>query len=255
MGRLAFKGWTFRSPTSYDDEYADLDSDVVPHIEPTASARYADSQDLELEREHGPGERGYASEGETLGLARRVGAMVDEVVLEDDVDDDPDYEPYPRPHHENRCYASFGRNYPDPALPPRPRVKSENVTHALEPTFDSGYGTDASHDEMYGSRLAGKVVAGRYRSYSFDRAREFDPEFDRGAELVKWQEIVTDSVAAESALAAAAATAVQHKRICELDGSDTPSEETPRASDATARPAHRRLRISLRSRVSPVVVI
>lgn len=242
--RLAFKGWTFRSPTSYDNP----DGEEVPYVEPSASTRYIPSHDVERH----PTERGYASEGDSLALARRVDAMVDEVVIEDD--DDADSEPYPRPYHENRRYPTYGRYYAD--LPPRPRVKS----NPMPIEYESGYGTDASHDELgavspgvlggFGGAV-GKYALSRSRTYSgssFDPAREFDPDYDRGAELVRWQEIVADSAAAEAALAAAAAAAAQHKRISEVDGSDTPSEDTPRASEATVR-AHRRLKM-LRARVS-----
>lgn len=176
----------------------------------------------------------------------RADALAEEVVVEG-YDDDPDYEPYPRPSHEDRRYPSYGRAYPSPA--PRPHVKA--AVHHYEPTYDSGYGTDASRDDGLGRG---------YRTYSassFDPVREFDPTYDRGAELVKWQEIVADSAAAEAALAAAAAAAAQHKRINELDsGSDTPEETTPRVSEATVR-APRRLKISLRARarVNPGLVV
>lgn len=195
------------------------------YTEPSASTRYPDC----VERE-------YASDGECL--ARRAHDLEDEVVLADD--DDPEYEPFPRPYHESRQYPSYGQYYAD-MPPPRPRVKSAGAIHSIEPKYDSGYGTDEE-----GRYATDGEVYRRYNASMDSLALE--PQFDSGAELVKWQEIVKDSAAAEAALAAAAAAAAQHKRLYRMDD-DSPNEGTPRASEATVR-ASQRLKQALRARVS-----
>lgn len=200
------------------------------HTEPSASTRYADSI-----------ERDYASEIESL--RRPMDDFVDEeVVLADD--DDPDYEPYPRPYHESRQYPSYGRYYEDnDKLPSRPRVKGARVTHTVEQPYDSGYGTDEEGRYM--------TDVDPYQQYTNStESLALERVFDRGGELVKWQEIVKDSAAAEAALAAAAAAAAQYKRLSELDG-DSPGEGTPRVSEATLR-ASQRLKQALRARVARV---
>ncbi|BEJ11501.1 hypothetical protein CspHIS471_0109230 [Cutaneotrichosporon sp. HIS471] len=216
---LAFKGWTFRSPTSYDEPPDEV------YTEPSASTRYADSV-----------EPGYASDGDSFTRRNeheQENEDEDEVVLSDD--DDPDYEPYPRPYHESRQYPTYGRLSEGA---PRPRVKSACAIRSPEPTYDSGYGSEeqryATDGELY-----------RRFSESTD-SLALEREFDRLGELVKWQEIVKDSVAAEAALAAAAAAAAQWKRLSEMDG-----EGTPRTSEATVR-ASQRLKKALRARVSRV---